>query len=444
MKSAIPRPGAVARRTFLGGGAVVVGLPLLESMLPRSARAASPSQPRRLLYYYVPNGLHMAAFRPTSTGTNYAVPPMLKPLELLRGDISVVTGLENVPAKPDGAGDHASGTSGFISCAHALKSDVDIALGISADQLAAGAIGKSTRLPSLQLGTSGGSTSGGCDSGYSCAYTNNISWAGVSTPLPKLNKPQQVFDEIFRGFDAGASQAEAAKRRAYAQSVLDSVTRDAASLATKLGRSDARKLDEYMTGVREVERRLAGTSATPACTPGARPAASYAFPELVDIMSDLMVLAMQCDATRVITFMLGNAGSQQVYPTLNITRGHHEISHHNNDATNLDQLQKIGTWEIERLAHLLTKMRGVAEGDANMLFNSAVFFSSEISDGNRHNHDDMPILLAGHGGGALHPGSHVAHAPAKHERVSNLLLTMLGTVGVSAAIGDSNHVLAEL
>jgi len=444
MKVASTRRAApVSRRAWLQGAATVVGLPFLESLLPTEARAAA-SAPKRLIYYYVPNGINMASFRPSSTGSGYALTPILKPLEAIQQEFSVVTGLENAPARPDGAGDHASGTSAFITCTHALKSETTIALGISADQIAAQVIGKATRLPSLQLGTSSGSTSGGCDSGYSCAYTNNISWAGATTPLPKLTKPQQVFDEIFKGFDPGASRAEAAKRRAYSQSVLDSVVQDATALSGKLGRTDVRKLDEYLTGVRELERRLEADDGTITCVQGARPAASYAFPELVDTMSDLMVLAMRCDATRIITFMLGNAGSQQTYPQLNITRGHHDISHHGNDPTNLAQLEAIATWEMQRFAYLLTKMKSVTEGGTNMLFNSTVFLSSDISDGNRHNHDDMPILLAGHGGGALNPGRHIAYAQAERQRVANLLSTMLGTVGVTDPVGNSSQMLTEL
>jgi Protein of unknown function (DUF1552) len=445
MSSAQSRRGAATRRAFLGGGAVVVGLPFLESLQPRAARGAAADTPKRLIYYWVPNGLNMAGFRPATTGPGYATPPMLVPLESLKSDFMVVTGLENMLGKPDGAGDHAAGTSAFITCAHALKSETDISLGISADQVAAAQIGKLTRLPSLQLGIDGGSSAGGCDSGYSCAYARNISWSGPTTPLPKMTSPQQIFDQIFAGFDPMASQADVMKRKAYSQSVLDSVTRDATGLSGKLGAIDRGKLDQYMTGVRELERRITDTSGV-ACTPGTRPAKTLEYPAQVQVTSDLMVLALQCDATRIITFMLGNAVSGRTYPFLNITRGHHDISHHGGNATNIDELQKIGTWEMEQLAYLMTKMKAITEADgSNMLFNSTIFLSSDVSDGDRHNHDDLPVILGGHGGGVFTPGKHVAYAKATHTKVSSLLVNMLATVGVqNGKLGDSPGPLTDL
>jgi hypothetical protein len=433
------------RRAFLAGGAAIVGLPFLESLEVRTARAQAPAAPRRLLYYYVPNGIHMATFKPTAAGAGYPTPPMLMPLEALKGDFSVVSGLENAPAKPDGAGDHASGTSSFITCVHALKSETNIQLGISADQVAAKAIGGATRIASMQLGTSGGSTAGNCDSGYGCAYARNISWSDATTPLPKLVDPVKVFDQIFAGANPGETATAAAKRRAYDKSVLDAVTADAKGLALKLGRSDNVKLDQYLTGVRALETKLMAMTPVSQCTPGTKPAATTDFPAKVALMSDLMVLAMQCDATRIITFMLGNAISGQTYPQLGVTGGHHDISHHANDPTKLSQLASIGLWEITQLAYLMNKMKSVAEGSSNLLYNSTIFFSSDISDGNRHNHDDLPIILAGHGGGALSPGKHVVFPSNMKQKVSNLLVTMLGTVGIqNATLGDSTGPLTGL
>ncbi len=437
---------ALSRRAFLGGGAVAVSLPFLESMLPREARAQTAATPKRLIYYYVPNGINMAGFRPAAAGAGYATPSMLVPLEPLKADFSVITGLENAPGKPDDQGDHASGTASFITGVHAFKSETEIMLGISADQVAANQIGTMTRIKSLQLGMQAGSTAGNCDSGYSCAYARNISWSGPTTPLPKLTDPAKIFDEIFKGTSVTDSDAAAAKRRAYNKSVLDLVTADATRLTAKLGRTDANKLQEYLTGVRELERQIAGTSTTTAtCAPGVRPVASTDFSTKVKQMADLMVLAFQCDATRIITFMLGNALSNQTYPALGITRGHHDISHHANDVANIDMLQTIGLWEMEQFAYLLTKMKGITEGTSNMLYNSAVFLSSDISDGNRHNHDDLPVLLAGHGGGALHPGKHVVYAKTAKQKISNLLLSTLATVGVTGMmLGDGTGPLPEV
>jgi hypothetical protein len=428
-------------KAFLGGGsAAAIGLPFLESLVvPREARAAAAvPAAKRLLFLFIPNGIQQANYRPATVGSDYAITPILKPLEALRGDISVVSGLENAPARPDPPGDHASGTSAFITCAKALKSETSISLGISADQVAAAQIGSLTRLPSLQLGIEGGSSAGGCDSGYGCAYTRNISWSGPSTPLPKITNPQLVFDRLFAGFDPNASVAEVEKRKAYKKSVLDIALADAQSLSARLGPTDQRKLDEYLTGVRELETRIATGMGSASCTPGTRPAATLPYPAHVKMMNDLMVLAMQCDVTRIFSYMQGNGLSGRTYPDLGITRGHHDISHHGMNADNLAQLTTIATWEMEQFAYLIGKMKATADGpSSNLLYNSAVFISSDISDGDRHNHDDLPVILAGNGGGALKPGRHISYTRASKTKLSNLLVTMLGTVGVNAPVGDS-------
>jgi hypothetical protein len=443
------RPSRLSRRMFLGGGAAVaIGLPFLESLVPRGARAQAMTGPKRMLFYYVPcgiNGNTRGDFWPTTTGTSYALTNMLMPLAPLKGDFTFVTGLENPLAKPDGPGDHASGTGAFITCQHPFKSDTTVMLAPSADQIAAAQIGKATRLPSLQLGMDGGATAGTCDSGYSCAYARSVSWSGPQTPLPKLTSASQVFDQIFAGFDPTATAAQKAKRTAYQKSVLDAAIGDATSLQTKLGKTDKAKLDEYLTGIREVERELQTATSTASCTmPATKPAASTDFPTQVKTMTDLMVLAMQCDATRIISFMLGNAGSDRVYGNLGLTKGHHTMSHHMMLPENLGPLQQIGTWEVTQLAYLLTKMKSITEGAQTMLYNSSVFWSSEISDGDRHNHDDMPVIFAGNGGGAFTPGKHVLYAPASHTKVSNLLTGMLASVGVNAKVGDATGTLPEL
>jgi hypothetical protein len=443
-------PARVSRRLFLGGGAAVaVGLPFLESLVPRAARAQAMTAPKRALFYYVPCGFDgntRADFWPLTTGTGFEITTMLKPLEALKPELTFLTGLENALAKPDGPGDHASGTGAFLTCTHPFKSESVIMNGVSADQIAAKAVGKATRLPSMQLGIDGGSSAGGCDSGYGCAYARNISWADAMSPLPKITNNSQIFDQIFMGFDPTSSTADRDKRRAYQKSVLDSALADAMSLSGKLGKTDAAKLDQYLTGVRELERQADVATPTAACTkPAIKPVATNAdFETQVKTMSDLMVLAMQCDATRIISFMLGNAGSNRTYNNLGISRGHHDISHHGMMAPNLMMLQQIGTYEIQLFAYLLTKMKAVTEGTSNMLYNSSVFFSSEISDGDRHNHDDMPVILAGHGGGAFTPGKHLLFPQATHTKVGNLLTSVIATLGVNAKVGDADGPLAGL
>jgi len=468
---------ALSRRLFLGGSAVVVGLPFLESLMPKAALAQSQSAAKRVLYWWIPNGVWMDSFRPTTVGTGYTMPPVLSALEPLRSDFSVVTGLQNDPAKPDQIGDHASGTSGFITCAHALKSTTMIKLGISADQVAANGLlknGIKTKIPSLQLGIDGGSSAGGCDSGYSCAYSRNVSWADPLTPLPKLTDALQAFQTLFMGFDPTASAADIAKRRAYDKSVLDYVTGDINSLSAKLGKTDAAKLDQYLTGVRALELQVTtAASSNVACAVGAPPPAAVTdYPTHVQLMLDLIVLAFQCDATRVVSFMQGNSTSNQTYPFLTvngapINSGHHNISHHGGNPTNIAQLVAINTWTFQQVAYLLSKMKAIPDGPigSNLLTNSTIFISSDVSDGNAHNHQDMPVVLAGHGGGMLKPGQHVRYGnpvPVGAWRsavpssgagtplssgipVSNLLLTTLATVGVTGVtLGDSTGMLTEV
>jgi hypothetical protein len=442
----------VSRRLVLGGAASLFGLPFLESALPRAARAQAQAAPVRLVYIFLPNGLDMATFRPPTVGADYALPPMFTGLDALKGDFSIVTGLENVNAKPDMAGDHAAGTSGFITCAHANKSETDIKLGISADQVAAQKIGMATRLPSLQLGTDGGGGTGNCDSGYSCAYARNISWSDAVTPLPKIVDPAQAFNQLFEGYDPNASAAETAKRQAYEKSVIDFVLADVDGLSPKLGASDKIKLDQYLTGVRELEKRVIGSGPGASCTPGTPPTkgAMLDYPGKLKAMMDLMALAFACDATRIISFMFTNALSQHTHPFLDITGGHHDISHHMNDATMIAQLAKIGAWEMQQLAYLFGKLKELPDaGGQNVLYNSAIFCSSDISDGNRHNHDDMPIVLGGHGGGKLTPGQHISFTPANRtapkQKVSDLLVTMFEAAGVTGAqVGDSTGPLAGI
>lgn len=428
----------LSRRRLLGGAGVALTLPFLESLLPRTARAADAS-PLRFVGFFVPCGIRMSSWTPVAPGADYALTPILKPLEKLRSQFSVLTGLANRPARPDGAGDHASGTASFLTCTHVQKTEgTNIKNGVSLDQAYAQLVGTKTRFASLSLGTEGGGSSGGCDSGYSCAYSRNISWSGPATPVAKQVNPRDVFDRLFSGANAGASAAELERVRLEKKSILDYVLAEANSLSTKLGATDRRKLDEYMSGVRAIEQRLA----TPenVCQAPARPG-DYDVRLQVQLMNDLMVLAMQCDATRSITFMLGNAGSNRVYNFLGLTAGHHELSHHGNDATKQAALEKIGIWEMEQLAYLLGKMQAVSEGDGTLLDHSAVFCSSEIEDGNSHSHFNMPILLAGKAGGAFKPGRHIvlgsSKEQAKQPSVGRLFVSILNALGSPAtSFGD--------
>lgn len=416
-------PMQASRRQFLRGSGAMLALPLFESLLPRSARAVTKA-PQRLLFYFVPNGIHMPAWTPSSEGTDYALTPSLKPLDKLKSELLVISGLSNLPGRPDGAGDHAGGTSAFLTCTHAFKSETELKLGVSADQVAASKLGQGTRFASLPLGMEGGASVGGCDSGYSCAYSQNISWIGPKTPLAKIAGPQLLFDLLFSDGTKGKDAQE--KRTRHRRSVLDFVMRDAQSLRGRLGRSDRDKLDEYLHSVRDVEQRLATMNGS--CDAPMPPTDDVRLGEQLKMMSDLMVLALRCDLTRVMTFMLGNGGSGRPYDFLPDVKGaHHELSHHRNQPEIQAQLQTIDTWEVAQFAYLLQQLQTVKEEDgASLLDHSLVMFGSEVADGNSHDHSNLPILLAGRLSGAVKPGRHIRRS----EPIANLYTSILNAVGV--------------
>ena len=434
-----------SRRTLLKGAGISLALPWLHSLQIPKARAADPlAPPTRLLFYYTPNGMHMPAWTPESQGAGYTLPPILTPLAEVKDELLVLSGLDNLPGKPDGAGDHAGGTSAFLTCAHAKKTEgADIQLGISVDQVAANAMGSLTARPSMQLGMEGGASTGGCDSGYSCAYSRNISWAGPQTPLPKLVSPQLVFDRLFGSYNATESAEAAEKRRLYRMSVLDFVMADAQALKPKLASTDQHKVEEYFDAVRALEIQLEAGPAELICDPGKSPGVSeWSLEERSELMNALMVLAFQCDQTRVISYMFGNAGSNWSFPFLGVSGAHHEISHHQNIQENFDKLTIIDTWEVARFADLVARLKAVPEGEGSLLDQCALFFSSEIADGNSHQHESLPILLAGGGGGAINPGRHVVYDKLP---VANLFLSMLRMVGVEDEhFGDSSGTLDGL
>ena len=277
---------------------------------------------------------------------------------------------------------------------------------------------------------------GNCDSGYSCAYTSNISWADAKTPLPKLSDPQVIFDLLFSGFDPEATAEEQAKRRANRLSVIDYASDQVEALEAQLGKTDRDKLDQYLTGLRDLEKRVTNESTEPVCALPTMFSGAYAdHATHVDLMTELMVLAFQCDMTRVITFMLENAGSYRDYAFIGAPGAHHEISHHMDLPENFAKLEIIDRWEMLQFAKLLQKLKSSPEGDGTLLDNCVVYLSSEISDGNAHNHDKLPVLLAGRAGGQLTPGRHVKYADAP--ALGNLFVSIAGMFGVPlATFGD--------
>lgn len=425
-----------SRRMLLGGAGALLALPVLESAFPRAARAEGTTA-RRFLAFYVPNGMHMAAWTPQTTGPDYELSPILSPLQAMKHKVLLLSGVDNTPGKPIGTGgDHAAGTSAFLTCVQGKRDQSDIQLGISVDQVAAKKLGEATRIKSMQLGIEGGASGGTCDGGYSCSFLRNISWASKTQPLAKTVNPQVVFDQLFDGYDPGESAAEKERRRKYKKSVLDSVMDDAKSLKTRLGQADNRKLDEYMGGVYELEQRIAQATGGPECKAIGKPPEQLEFPEHVKLMLDLSVLAFQCDVTRVISFMLGNGGTNRTYEHIGVPDSHHLLSHHQDKKENIDKLVKIDTWEVAQLAYLLKRLDEIPEGDSSMLDNSVVYFGSECADGYNHKHVNIPMLIGGTAGGALKTGMHMKFDD--QPPMANVFLTLLNALGVDAnTFGDN-------
>jgi hypothetical protein len=435
----------LSRRVFLGGAGAILALPALESLMPRKAHA-EPTDARRILAFYVPCGIHMAAWTPQQVGPLSTLPTILEPLAPVQDKILVLSGLANAAASVPVAGDHARGTGSFLTCRTVEKTEgANIKNGISMDQVAAQHLAQFTRIPSMQIGIDGGSAAGDCDSGYSCAYARNISWASDTQPLPKTVNPQVVWDLLFDGFDPEATAEEKARQTLYRTSVLDHVLEEANALKLRLGKTDQLKLDEYMTGVSELEKKIQKANTGPVCTSIDRPPGDLPFPEHVKMMLDLITLAFQCDATRVVSFMLANAGSNRGFGFLEVPEGHHELSHHQGDPAKHAKLTTINRWEVEQLAYLLTKMDSIDEGNGTTLLdNSAVFFSSEIEDGDAHRHRNLPVVVGGGLGGKFNTGRHVEYP--EDTPIADLYISMLQGVGadINSFGNDGTGPLADL
>ncbi|PQO44929.1 hypothetical protein C5Y93_17160 [Blastopirellula marina] len=445
----------LSRRTILRGLGTALTLPFLESICPvvRAAGADAPAAkpPVRMGFFYVPNGMHMPDWTPKSEGELKELTPILSHLAKHRSEIMPVSGLElhNGWALGDGGGDHARSVASFLTGAHPNKTDgADIRNGISVDQFAASRLAYLTRFPSLELGLEPSAQSGSCDSGYSCVYSSNVSWRSDTNFVNKEVNPQQLFDRLFGG-GSSADQAEnRALRHRRKKSVLDFVLNDAQRLKQELGSVDRRKMDEYLHSVRDVERRVATAiklegkeiEAPDYARPEGVPAE---FNEHAKLMMDMLVLAFQTDSTRIATFMMTNAGSNRPYPQIEVSDGHHDLSHHQNDAEKQKKIAKINVYHIQQFDYLLTKLREVKEGDGTLLDNCMLMYGSGLSDGNRHNHDDLPILLAGRAGGAFNPGRHLRFADKTP--LCNLYVNMLEIMGIDAdKFSDSSGKLTGL
>jgi len=433
----------LSRRTFLRGAGTVLALPLFEAM-GEARRAESPA-PRRLVWMYVPNGAHMPDWVPAAEGRDFELPPTLTPLAPYRDRLAVLGGLacDKARANGDGPGDHARAAAAFLTGVQPLKTDGQVRVGPSADQIAAAAIGDRTRFRSLVLGCERGRLSGQCDSGYACAYSSNVSWLSETTPAAREVDPRIVFDRFFRGGDDALTATAAAERRARRRSVLDFVREDARSLRAALGAEDRRKLDEYESGVRELERRIefaerqyvaeVPDSARPEGIPGD-------FGEHVRLMADLIALAFRTDSTRIATLLVANEGSNRPYRNLETPDGHHDLSHHGNDPEKQAKLGRINRCHVALLAHLVMRLAEVREGEGSLLDSTAIVYGAAIRDGNRHDHEDLPVLFLGDAEVGLELGAY--RRWEKETPVMNLHLALLRYAGVAVErLGDSTGVL---
>ncbi len=448
------------RRTFLRGLGVAIGLPFLECMMPnvmKAAAAVAPigGLPRRLVFMYLPNGMDMENWTPKGTGDRFDLPSILAPLEPVRQQVSVLSGLAHVQARGlgDGAGDHARANACFLTGAHPRKTaGADISVGISADQVAALQVGKNTRLPSLEMSCEGSlRQAGACDSGYACAYQNNISWRNENTPMPAIGDPRLIFERLFSTSDEDPDLvAGRALRESCRSSILDVVRDDAKAFEKNLGATDRRKMDEYLTGLRETEVAIqqqtkfaASEAAKPRPQMEKPEGIPTEFPDHVKIMYDLLALAMQSDSTRIATMMTQHEGSNRAYPFIGVSEGHHDLSHHGNNAEKKAKIAQINHFHIEQVAYFLGKLQSMKEGYGTVLDNSMIVVGSAIADGNAHQHHDLPVLLCGGGGGSLKPGRHVIYQ--KETPMTNLYLSLMDRIGVKVEkLGDSTGKLDRI
>lgn len=441
--SLLRRP--LSRRAMLGGAGALLALPFLESLEPIS-KAATPEWTRRFIGYYVPNGIIGPGWTPQQTGPDFTLSPTLAGLAGLEDQLLVLSGLANDASDPGVPGHHAAGTAGFLTAAQPRHSETDLYLGPSIDQLFADHVAGQTPIHSLQLGLEGGGAGvGHCDNGFACAYSRSISWAGPRTPLTKIVSPQMAFDLLFAGYDPQATGSERERRRALRRSALDSVQADVHDLRKRLGSSDSTRLDEYLDSVRALERRIEQPAAM-CSTGGLELELDVSFADATEharVMAEIMVLALRCDLTRSLTFMLGNSASTRSYPQLGITSTHHDLSHHAGDIAKIKGLLAIEAWEVEQFAYLVQRLRDTPEGEASLLDHCLVLMSSELSDANVHSHTDLPVLLAGSGGGTVELGRHVAHESGT--AYGGLLLAIVQALEVPIdRIGEIDSPLASL
>ncbi len=437
------------RRTFLRGMGATLALPLLDSMLPAATKTTGRA-PMRMGFVYVPNGIIMDRWTPSAEGVGFEFAPTMKALEPFREQLVVLSGLAQINGRAlgDGAGDHARAGATWLTGVHPKKTEgADIHAGVSADQVAARELGKVTQFGSLEIGLESPTLAGNCDSGYSCAYTNTISWRSPTTPMPMEVNPRAVFERLFGDGDSNDPAARLAALKEQ-RSILDYVTADAARLSTGLGPRDRNKLTEYLDSIRDIERRIQKAeeqNATMKLPAMERPSgAPEDFAEHARLMMDLLAISWQTDMTRVVSFMLAREGSNRPYRPIGVTDGHHSVTHHMHDPVKIEKVVKINTYHVENFGYLLDRLRKTPDGDGTLLDHSMILYGSSISDGNAHTHHDLPLLLAGGASGQLKGGRHLRYP--KETPMNNVLLNMLdkANVPMPEKLGDATGELQRL
>ena len=440
---------ALSRRTILRGMGATLALPLLDAMIPAlTAAAETPAKGvPRLGVIYHPNGVIYDKWLPKGVGADFELSPTLAGLQPFKNQLTVVTGLsmDLAEALGDGGGDHSRACGGYLSGVHVKKSDAVVEGGISMDQIAARAFERDTQLSSLQLQMDDNSLVGSCDVGYSCAYSSTLSWLTPTLPLMAENNPRVVFERLFGASDSTDPAVRAARLR-QDRSILDSVMDRVKQLQRQLGAADNARVNDYMTSLRDIERRIQKTEEQSGkeVPDIARPAGiPEGFDEHARLLYDLQLLAYQADVTRVITFMYGREQSPRPYPQIGVPEPHHALTHHQNDPVKMEKCARIQQYHLKLFTDYLEKLRNTPDGDGSLLDHMIILYGSGISNSDRHTHGPLPTFVVGGGGGALKGGRHLVYP--EHTPLTNLQLTLLNMLGVPAErIGDSTGQFKEL
>jgi hypothetical protein len=437
---------ALSRRTFLKGAGTAVALPFLDAMIPALV-AQSVAPPIRMAFVYVPNGIDMRYWNPSYEGELQELPRTLKPMEPFKKDITLLGNLTHNSGRAllDGPGDHGRCAGSYLTGVQVKKSLVDIKASVSCDQLVANEIGKQTRFPSLELGIEDARQAGDCDSGYSCAYTNNLAWRNETQPLPPILDPRSLFDRLF-GEDASLSPEARAQQNRYLRSILDFISEDTRALQSTLGPTDRRKLDEYLGSIRDVEVRIQKTEKDNAQI-DPHMEKPYGIPqdfaEHFRLMTDMLTIAFQADITRVVTFLVTHEGSSRAYREIGISDGHHPLTHHRNQIELMDKVSEINLYHVQQFAKWVEILKGLQEPGGSILDNSMIVYGAGLSDGNAHLHHDLPTLIAGRGGNFIKPGRRIVYR--RETPMCNLFLTMMDRMGCRMEhFGDSTGHLTGL